>query len=441
MGAPSAASPLEAAAAAADARPVLQLLLAELASADEELDAARGAAHAAASEVSNLEESASELQAAAEAATEAATKAAAQAASAVSERQQLAIELAATREASRKVTLDRDAVYAKADAADRRFKDIEAELKAAQATLVAREAQLRSTEGTLAAHKTQLAEAEARLAGNARAREQHVGLLDERANAAQAATRERVRELEAQANMRVGHAEGRAAQAEAQADQQRRHDERRLLELALELATERQALSDERAGRLAAQMAHERCLAEKDEELRRERLAMAEKDEELRHARREPAAPRDPLSSTKYPTKPHEEDMLQTLLQVRFEREAWAQHLRAELEEARQAEKTLYQRLAHQEAATAEAEAKAQAFRVALDVAQDMRKHSKSAELSLLMAADRQWPLRSTGELTPDEALDKALDEALKEAIGPAAGDPLVKKNSRGGGCFPFGVL
>ena len=133
--------------------------------------------------------------------------------------------------------------------------------------------------------------------------------------------------------------------------------------------------------------------------------------------------------------------MLQTLLQVRFEREAWAQHLRAELEEARQAEKTLYQRRAHQEAATAEAEAKAQAFRVALDVAQDMRKHSKSAELSLLMAADRQWPLRSTGELTPDEALDKALDEALKEAIGPAAGDPLVKKNSRGGGCFPFGVL
>jgi hypothetical protein len=307
--------------------------------------------------------------------------------------------------------------------------------------------QLRSTEGTLAAHKTQLAEAEARLAGNARALEQHVGLLEERANAAQAATRERVRELEAQANTRVGHAEGRAAQAEAQADQQRRHDERRLLELALELksreleiATVRQALSDERAGRLAAQMAHERCLAEKDEELRRERLTMAEKDEELRRARREPAAPRDPLSSTKYPTKPHQEDVLQPLLQVRFEREAWAQHMRAELEEARQAEKVLYQRLAHQEAATAEAEAKAQAFRVALDVAQEMRKHSKSAELSLLMAEDRQWPLRSTGELTPDEALDKALDEALKEALGTGK-NQLVKKNSRGGGCFPFGVL
>ena len=82
MGAPSEASPLEA--AAADARLVLQLLLAELASADEELGAARRAAHAAASELSNLEESASELQAATEAATE---------------RQQLAIELAATREA------------------------------------------------------------------------------------------------------------------------------------------------------------------------------------------------------------------------------------------------------------------------------------------------------------------------------------------------------
>jgi hypothetical protein len=126
---------------------------------------------------------------------------------------------------------------------------------------------------------------------------------------------------------------------------------------------------------------------------------------------------------------------------VRFEREAWAQHMRAELEEARQAEKVLYQRLAHQEAATAEAEAKAQAFRVALDIAQEMRKHSKSAELSLLMAEDRQWPLRSTaGELTPDEALDKALDEALKEALGTGK-NQLVKKNSRGGGCLPFGVL